>query len=475
MTTTEGLNMQTLINHEAWAREVFGHSQLGDRRRTDRLVAYAARQAAHAAASTNAVCQGDSAAAEGAYRFLRNAEVAAQEIAESGFQHAVALGDEAQVVLAIQDSTTLGYAHSVREELGDLGGKARSKRKGFWVHSTLAVDGVSGAVYGLLDQQWWVRQGPRRQRGAHKKLPYEEKESFKWQGATERVAERLPDMGRVVMVCDREADVHEYLEFLTARGYRYVVRAERDRRVDTELGRLWETLHAQPLAGRAKVAIAQKGGRPARTARVEVRYASVELRPTTEVKRRGPVKLQVVLVSEPRPPATVPAGGALEWMLLTSEAITSLADAQRVVEWYKRRWVIEDFHKAWKTGCGAEERRFRSADNLRRALSILAFVAVRLLQLRSLAERAPGTPCDKVLSRAQWVCLWLLSWDTKGRPLPAQAPPVRWAVEKIANLGGWIKSKQTMAIGWQTLWRGWQQLDAHVAGFLVAQVLNHEK
>jgi hypothetical protein len=260
---------------------------------------------------------------------------------------------------------------------------------------------------------------------------------------------------------------------MTEQGYRYVVRAERDRRVDSELGRLWETVYAQPVAGRAEVTIAQKGGRPARVAQVELRYASVELRPPLDQRGRQPVRVQVVLVSEPAPPATVAAGEALEWLLLTSETVSGLADAQRVVRWYKRRWTVEDFHKAWKTGCGAEERRFQSAENLRRAVTILAFVAVRLLQLRQLCESEPSTPCDKVLSREQWVCLWLLSWDTKGQAVPGQAPPVRWAVEKIANLGGWIKSKQTMAIGWQTLWRGRQQLDAYVAGFLAAQRLSH--
>ena len=462
--------MRVEIDHRQWAREVFGNSVLGDRRRTKRLVDYAARQAMNAAGSTHAACLGDSAAAEGSYRFLRNEEVKAEEIAESGFGHAAALCGEAEVVLAIQDSTTLGYEHSVREELGDLGGKVQSRKKGFWVHSTLAVNGASGAVYGLLDQQWWVRQGPRKQRGANKKIRYAEKESFKWQGATERVAERLPSLARVVTVGDREADVHEYLEFMTARGYRYVVRAERDRRVDSELGRLWETLYAQPMTGQEEVKVPQKGGRPARTARVEIRYVQVELRPPKDFRRRGPVKLWAVLVSEPQPPAELEP---LEWLLLTSEALHSLADAQRVVEWYKRRWTIEDFHKAWKTGCGAEERRFQSAGNLRRALTILAFVAVRLLQLRNLSASVPNTPCDQVLSREQWVCLWLLSWDTKHQPVPAQAPPVRWAVEKIANLGGWIKSKQTMAIGWQTLWHGWQKLDDRVAGFIAAQEMSH--
>lgn len=216
-----------LTDHHEWANEVFGNCGLGDQRRTRRLVDYAARQAAHASASTHAACQGDSAAAEGAYRFLRNDGVDPQAIAESGFAHAAALSGEAEVVLAIQDSTTLGYDHSVRKELGDLGGKAKSRKQGFWVHSTLALDAASGAVFGLVDQEWWVRRGPRKPRGANKKRSYETKESFKWQGATQRLAARLPSMAKVVTVCDREADVHEYLEFMTTHGYRYVVRGGR--------------------------------------------------------------------------------------------------------------------------------------------------------------------------------------------------------------------------------------------------------
>jgi hypothetical protein len=467
--------MTVQINHREWAREVFGGSKLDDRRRTKRLIDYAARQAANAEASTHAVCLGDSAAAEGAYRFLRNEEVAPERIAESGFAHTVSLCGEAEVVLAIQDTTSLGYEHSICAELGDLGGEARTKKRGFWVHSTLAMDGGNGEVYGLLDQQWWVRRGRRKKRGENKKIPYEEKESFKWQRAVEQVARRVGGIERVVMVGDREADVHEYLEFMVGHGYRYVVRAERNRLVGSEMGHLWEEMYVQPVAGRQEVRIPQKGGRPARRVEVEIRYGRVQLRPPVDFRKRGPIWLDVVLVSERRSPGSEKKEEALEWMLLTSEEVNSLAEAERVVGWYRRRWTIEDFHKAWKTGCGAEERRFQSAGNMQRALTILAFVAVRLLQLRNLSLSQPEAPCDKVLSKEQWVCLWALSQEGKEGPVPAHAPSLRWAVEKIANLGGWIKSKQTTAIGWQTLWRGWQKLDERVIGFLAAQIMHHDK
>ena len=102
-------------------------------------------------------------------------------------------------------------------------------------------------------------------------------------------------------------------------------------------------------------------------------------------------------------------------------------------------------------------------------MTILAFVAVRLLQLRHLSLSRPQTPCDQVLSREQWLCLWLLSRERAGQAPPRQAPSMQWAVEQIANLGGWIKTKQTLTIGWQALWRGWRTLDERVLGFTAAE------
>lgn len=38
------------------------------------------------------------------------------------------------------------------------------------------------------------------------------------------------------------------------------------------------------------------------------------------------------------------------WHLLTSEKVASAADARRIVSHYERRWLIEEYHKAWKSG-----------------------------------------------------------------------------------------------------------------------------
>ena len=109
------------------------------------------------------------------------------------------------------------------------------------------------------------------------------------------------------------------------------------------------------------------------------------------------------------------------WRLLTSEPVESFEDAMRVVRIYSARWRVEDFHKAWKTGAGAERQRMTGPDNLERAVSILAFIGVRLMQLRESftlpkllksydmheeAKQAANQSFEHVLIKTEWKILW---------------------------------------------------------------------
>ncbi len=48
---------------------------------------------------------------------------------------------------------------------------------------------------------------------------------------------------------------------------------------------------------------------------------------------------------------------AVSWMLLTTEAVTSSADAAKILRWYTYRWHIEEYYKILKSGCKAESYR----------------------------------------------------------------------------------------------------------------------
>ncbi len=70
-----------------------------------------------------------------------------------------------------------------------------------------------------------------------------------------------------------------------------------------------------------------------------------------------------------------PGGEALEWFLLTTLPVTSLADAERVLRWYRLRWRIEDWHRILQSGCQTESLGHRASQRIRRAVTIKAVIA----------------------------------------------------------------------------------------------------
>jgi hypothetical protein len=468
-----------------WAEQQFGGCDLGDVRRTERLVDYAARQAAEPDASTNAVCAGDDALAEGTYRWVRNSAIDPKAVDEGPFVATVKACSDRELVLAIQDTTTLTFSHALAAKLGSVGGVEGRHVGGVLVHSTLMVDARSREPLGLIDQERWTRPiaavcGKSKRRKAdqeHKKRPYENKESVKWEQATQRVSDRLEDTTNVLTVCDREADIYEYITYLVAHGQRFVLRAGQDRCLLTQNGRLFELMRKWPVLGTRLVYISQRGAqrgtqkqnkresRSARTASMSIRKATVKLaRPAN--RRDGPesVEIGVVYLRERNAPKGVEPA---EWLLLTGEPVAKRVQVDRVIGYYECRWLIEEFHKAWKTGCRLEQRRFQSLGNLERFLAVTAPIAVRILQLRTLAQLSPDKSCSAILSRAHWQCLAVKA--EPGRAVPKRPPTVGWATIEIAKLGGWRDTKQTGRIGWQALWRGWSKLEALVEGWSLAQ------
>ena len=116
---------------EQWAERTFVCADLGDRRRTKRLIHTAADLSAHTGSSLAESCEGNLASVEGGYRLIEDEAVEPEAIAEAGFQAAVQASKDSELILALEDSTTLGYKHSARSEFRDLGGPEHSRTKGF--------------------------------------------------------------------------------------------------------------------------------------------------------------------------------------------------------------------------------------------------------------------------------------------------------------------------------------------------------
>lgn len=462
------------MNELRWSQDVFGSCALGDARRTRRLVDVGARMARQVGASMARCCEGDTAALLGSYRLMRNADVSAEAIREGGLNCvAQAAQVQAGVLLALEDTTSISYEHAAAADLGSTSNQRDSKLRGFLVHSILLLAAAGDHTLGLIEQRHWIREKANfGQKHARKQRAYEDKESFKWEQASMRMAERLGTaMARTISVCDRESDVYDYLDYKLTHHQRFVLRAGADRRITQSTQHLFEAMEqeAQELC-QTTVAVPQRGGRRAREAMLSLRSLRVDLKaPATYAGSRN-LSVNVVLATEPDPPEGVEA---LRWVLLTTEPVDRAEQVREVMRYYQLRWRIEDYHKAWKSGVGVERQRFQSGDNLERMLVITAFLATRMLQLRehlqSPQEESTEQPCEPALSREEWQLLWLSS---ERKPLPTSPPGLPWACLTLARLGGFADTKRTGRPGWDALWKGWARLQQRVEGYHLAQKMN---
>ena len=452
---------------QSWSENTFGKCALGDARRTKRLVKMTASLAKSIGQSVVKSID-DESQVEGAYRLLRNAEVLSEDIAEGGFSATAALVKDRGTLLALEDTTSLNFRHAVADELGYIG-PPKQKKKGMQVHSVLLLNAESKETLGLVEQSRWLRQASAlASKNQRARQAYREKESFKWQRSSEVMAERLGDtMQHTISVCDRESDIYEYMHYKVSAGQRFVVRTHYNRKLDESEHKLFDRVRELEGAGIYKAHIEQKGGRAARTATMELAYAPVRvLAPDRKQKELTTIELTVVTCRE-----ISKSSQPVEWILLSTEHVSSAEDARRIVSYYEARWKIEEFHKAWKSGgTQIEKSRLQSIGNLERMAVILAFIAVRLLQLREvvhLDKQLISKDCSHILTEVQWRLLWRKQGKKAYRR--KTLPTIEWAYYALARLGGWKDSKRTGRVGWNALWDGWFKLYMLVEGYELAQ------
>jgi hypothetical protein len=356
--------------HADWADEEFGGARFGDARLSARLLSLARdfyakprAQIPQACLSADMAC-GSRAKAKAAYRFFDHASTTMDAILQSHYEASAARIAAHPVVLAVQDTTSLNYnTQPAIENLGPIGSRADTWL-GLIVHDTMAFT-PEGLPLGLVDVQVWARDarefGKKHRR---KSLPIEQKESSKWLKSVQaaaRLQARCPNT-TVVSVGDREADIFELFDLARTLPHapQLLVRAEQNRVLTAEQGKLWEHVARQPcLAGRQAVAgfqqlhVPRRTKRPARVARMAISYTRVELKAPHSKGHFKPVTVWAVWAREIDAPAGIEP---LEWMLLTTCAIESFEQATEKLAWYAARWGIEVYHRTLKSGCQIETR-----------------------------------------------------------------------------------------------------------------------
>lgn len=439
-----------------WIETEMATLDLVDPRLNQRVIRMIGLFAANPEASIPKAC-GNAADTKAAYRTLSSEAVRAEEIRLAHSRAASERAGAFQRVLVEQDTTGLSLGGSSTKTQG-LGPMGQGSARGLFVHSALMTT-TEGLPLGIVHQQVWAREDAAGKRQTRRSRLVEEKESFRWMETVDAVESLLPHEVEVWVSGDREADMFELFAMPRRPGMELVVRATHERKI---AGEEFEYLHAAVEAaavlGEMQVEVPRSRKRKERTARLEVRVCTVTLVPPRNHLGRGdlsPVGVSVVWVRETR---TVPEGEApIEWMIITTVAVSSLEGAVEIVQAYAQRWMVERYHYVLKSGCGMENLQLENADRVERALAMYNVVAWRLLYMTYVARVAPELPCTAVLEDDEWKALYVVG-STRPRPLPEQPPTVREAVRMVAMLGGFMGRKRDGEPGVQSLWTGFRRL-----------------
>ncbi len=452
-----------------WTEEEFGTVRLFDPRLKQRLYQLAADFFAQPGELVPQACNGSEAKTKAAYRFFKNANVDMQTLLTGHIESSIERIKSHPIVLAAQDTSSLNYTAHPPIGVGPIN-TTKDKSVGLILHDTMAFS-PDGTPLGLVNVQCWARDP--KQAGKREKrhgLPIEEKESIKWLQSYRAVAEaqRLCPETMLVSVGDREADIYELFHEAVQdpNAPKILVRAESSRQRKVEHGHLWPAMMGEPTAGTITVAVPGKGSQPARKAICQVRFAQVQLTPPKD-STLAPITIWAVYARETGYDKKIKK--PIDWMLLTTVQTSTFKQACERIEWYSRRWGIEEYHRTIKSGCRIQDRRLDHTDNLKACLAIDLVVAWRIFWLTMVGRHAPDKSIDQEFSQQE--CQVLSAWAT-GKPAQ-QAPSVQQMRRWIGKLGGWIARGKDDNPGTTTLWRGLLRLPSLVQGYLLAMQIHH--
>lgn len=151
------------------------------------------------------------------------------------------------------------------------------------------------------------------------------------------------------------------------------------------------------------------------------------------------IDLTVIDVEEEKKPKNA---AKLHWRLLTTRTVRNPQDARRIVDLYKRRWVVEDYFRTLKTAAfDIEDCELEDAAAIIRMTAAAACAAVTVLQL----VRARDGTTDEVVEDAleaddvpiiEAVCA-TLEGKTARQKNPHPKGSLAYAAWTIARLGAW--------------------------------------
>jgi hypothetical protein len=449
-----------LVDREVWAACQFGDADLGDKRRTRRLVRLAAMMAADSSGSIPRQT-GGGADMKAAYRLFASNDVTHAAVCQPHFEQTRHAAGQIPTVFLVQDTMVLSFtSHGACEGLGPIGqGQGLA---GLHQQNILALDPIRRRPLGLMYQRHYSRtprpKGWKASGNGPRSVPLEQRESHWWVAAIAAIGSPPPGV-RWVHVGDRGEDL--FVAYHEARKQRadWLIRVSQDRRVLTPQGpsRLLPYVRGLAVRAQTKVSIPPAPGK-AHEVTLCIAAGQVTLQPAhnePQHRRFEPIACWLVRVWEAQP---ADPNQPLEWILCTSLPCDDDAMLRFVAQGYALRWMIEEFHKCEKTGCQVEMRRLEHTDRLEPLIGLLSVLAVWLLQLKFVTQDNPDTPASDLFDDT------MVHVMARYLRCPSATLSVCQFWRGIGRLGGHPGRKGDGQIGWLRAWRGWQSFQLIMLG-----------
>lgn len=387
-------------------------------------------------------------------------------------------------LLILSDSSTISFPKRLdRKGLGFVG--TVGSKSGFDVHPAIILNAQNGACYGLGGISTYrtsfhkteAEQAARKQRRKdNRKIPFEQKERFKWFDAPRQAIDNYPNANSYTLIGDRESDIYELMGLTLKNGWSFLYRSRVSRVLRLPQGKttLYKELESWPVKHVYELKLGKTQKRTAHKAKMDLKYGTITLNQTENKTNKTiprQIRLNVVQVKEQQ--QTVVANEKpISWVLLTSHSVENIEQAMQIVQWYLWRWTIEQLFRTLKLkGLNVEASEIENYEALLNLTTLALLAAVQVMQLVQARDNHTLQKIHDTFSEPEIHCLQLLNKKLEGKtekqknPFPPNS--LAFASWIIARLGGWKGYKKSRPPGPITLIKGLTKFYNILEGYLL--------
>lgn len=400
----------------------------------------------------------------GSYRMLNNSKCSEKELSKALF-NSCNNNIQGKHLLCIQDTTDVDYfAHKDRVKNLDADlGRLTNTTFGYLCHPMLVVDADKYLPIGFSSVKLWNREWekPLKAPKAYKRLPIEEKESYRWISSVTESRKNLPEDTVITVIADRESDVYEALCTIPAENTYLLIRSSSNRLICESNMLLLDKMRSCNIEHTYEIEIKGNKSRKSRTAVIDLRYATVDIKRGSQTIGDYPDSVEMNCIYVVERSQTVPPGEEpIEWRLYTTHQIDTVEQAMQCVQWYRARWYIEELFRILKSdGLDIESSQLESGLGLKRLMLFCLQAALQIMIIK-IAYDQKREDCDAklVFSNKQIAFLKILQPTLEGKTERQKNPftiySLAWSAWIVARLGKWTGYSSQGPPGYITVKKG---------------------